>query len=359
MRWRSRRFPTPLDRRARRDLRRGARLHRQVGALQPGARARRRSRCTGGRSTSRRRSCCRRRPSRSPRSSSSPTATELPVVPRAGGTGLTDGAVPLQARDPRRRQADEPDPRDRPRGPHRHGRPGINMLKLSEELRPLRRHLPGQPGLVPVLARRRADRHERLVADRRALRAHARPRDLVRDRAADGRDHPGRRGRRQEDPQVVLRLPAQAPLHGPSGNARHRHRGDARAGPAAGGGVLGVLRLSELRRTPGRRRASFARSGSATLAGVVLFDEWKVEYLRRDDEAYIPQPDWVKSVVAVALVRARRTSCAPAPRSHAHRQGVRRRRTWATRSPRATGPRATTATRRRCTAARRTDRSCR
>ena len=43
-----------------------------------------------------------------------------------------------------------------------------------------------------------------------------------------------------------------------------------------------------------------ARSGVATLAGVVLFDEWKVEYLRRDDEAYIPQPDWVKAVVAVA-----------------------------------------------------------
>ena len=32
----------------------------------------------------------------------------------------------------------------------------------------------------------------------------------------------------------------------------------------------------------------------------MLFDEWKVEYLRRDDEAYIPQPDWVKAVVAVA-----------------------------------------------------------
>ena len=33
----------------------------------------------------------------------------------------------------------------------------------------------------------------------------------------------------------------------------------------------------------------FARSGLATLAGVVLFDEWKVRYLRRDDEAYIPR----------------------------------------------------------------------
>ena len=33
------------------------------------------------------------------------------------------------------------------------------------------------------------------------------------------------------------------------------------------------------------------KSGLATIAGVVLFDEWKIAYLRRDDEAYIPQPD--------------------------------------------------------------------
>src|SRR4029450_6961826 len=44
-----------------------------------------------------------------------------------------------------------------------------------------------------------------------------------------------------------------------------------------------------------------ARCGAATLAGVVLFDEWKVAYLRRDDEAYIPQPDSVKAVIAVAM----------------------------------------------------------
>ena len=45
----------------------------------------------------------------------------------------------------------------------------------------------------------------------------------------------------------------------------------------------------------------FARCGAATLAGVVLFDEWKVAYLRRDDEAYIPQPNSVKAVIAVAM----------------------------------------------------------
>jgi glycolate oxidase len=42
-------------------------------------------------------------------------------------------------------------------------------------------------------------------------------------------------------------------------------------------------------------------SGLATLAGTVLFDEKKVEYLRRDDEAFIPMPSWVNSIVATAL----------------------------------------------------------
>jgi glycolate oxidase len=53
--------------------------------------------------------------------------------------------------------------------------------------------------------------------------------------------------------------------------------------------------------TAWRSTGALARSGLATLAGVVLFDEWKVEYLRRDDEAYIPQPPDIRSVVATAM----------------------------------------------------------
>jgi glycolate oxidase len=40
-----------------------------------------------------------------------------------------------------------------------------------------------------------------------------------------------------------------------------------------------------------------SQAGIATFAGAVLFDEWKVAYLRRDDEAYIPQPGDVRSLV--------------------------------------------------------------
>lgn len=49
-----------------------------------------------------------------------------------------------------------------------------------------------------------------------------------------------------------------------------------------------------------RATQAFTHCGLSTLAGVVLFDEEKIAYLRRDDEASIPQPDWVQGIVAVA-----------------------------------------------------------
>ena len=46
-----------------------------------------------------------------------------------------------------------------------------------------------------------------------------------------------------------------------------------------------------------RTLQALAHAGVATFAGAVLFDEQKVSYLRRDDEAYIPQPGDVRSLV--------------------------------------------------------------
>ena len=46
---------------------------------------------------------------------------------------------------------------------------------------------------------------------------------------------------------------------------------------------------------------ALARAGVATFAGAVLFDEWKVAYLRRDDEAYIPQPSDVRALVCAVM----------------------------------------------------------
>jgi glycolate oxidase len=46
---------------------------------------------------------------------------------------------------------------------------------------------------------------------------------------------------------------------------------------------------------------ALARAGVATFAGGVLFDEWKVAYLRRDDEAYITQPADVRALVCAVM----------------------------------------------------------
>ena len=276
----------------------------------------------------------------------------IPVVPRAGGTGLSDGAVPLRGGilvDVKlMNQIHEIDLVDRTVTVG----PGINMLKLNEELQAARRLLSRRPGVVPVLAGRRADRHRRLVAAGRALRPHARPRDLDGGRAADGRDRRDRRGRRAQAAQVLDRRSTLKQLF-----TGHQ-------------GTLGICTEATLELVP-RPEIEFAaffafddymkawettgvltKSGLATLAGVVLFDEWKIAYLRRDDEAYIPQPESVQGGRGGGDVRPprarssrrRRWSCSSAAASAAS--------TSATRSPPATGPRATTATRPRCTAAR-------
>jgi glycolate oxidase len=45
----------------------------------------------------------------------------------------------------------------------------------------------------------------------------------------------------------------------------------------------------------------FNHSGIRSIAGMFAFDEWKVDFLRRDDEAWIPLPEWTKAAVAVCL----------------------------------------------------------
>jgi glycolate oxidase len=50
---------------------------------------------------------------------------------------------------------------------------------------------------------------------------------------------------------------------------------------------------------------AIARCGLSTLTGVMFFDPEKVAYLRRDDEAYIGVPDWVQAVCGISLYGAR------------------------------------------------------
>ena len=281
----------------------------------------------------------------------------IPVVPRAGGTGLTDGAVPLRhgimVDVKLMNRILELDLEDRTVTVQ----PGINMLKLSEELKPHGFIYPGRPGLVPVLPRRRADRDERLVADRRPLRAHERPRDQLRDRAPDRRDHPRRRRGREDGAQVVKRLPAQAPLHGAPGNARDRHGSDARARQAARGRVLGLLRLPVLLgRMEGDRRLRPLRRRDAGGGRPLRRVEGRLPPPGR--RGLHPAAGMGEGSRGARHVRQRGRGDGPRPSAcsgSGRRPGAS---TWATRSPRATGRRATTATRRRSTAARETARSC-
>ena len=96
---------------------------------------------------------------------------------------------------------------------------------------------------------------------------------------------------------------------------------------------------------------ALARAGVATFAGAVLFDEWKVAYLRRDDEAYIPQPADVRALVCAVDVRVRGRG--PGGRQAAVPDRPRARRPLPRRRDlrRATGPHGTTGTPPRCTAA--------
>ena len=171
----------------------------------------------------------------------------IPVVPRAGGTGLSDGAVPMRGGilvDVKlMNRIHEIDLVDRTVTVG----PGINMLKLNEELRRHGVFYPDDPASYPC--------------------------SLVGGRIGTG-----------------------------------------------GWSLLGA-RFGQLAPRPEVEFAAFfafddymkayettgvlTKCGLATIAGVVLFDEWKIAYLRRDDEAYIPQPASVKAVVAVAMYGAK------------------------------------------------------
>ena len=224
----------------------------------------------------------------------------IPVVPRAGGTGLTDGAVPLRhgilVDVKLMNKILEIDLDDRTVTVQ----PGINMLKLNEELRQHGVIYPDDPASYPcsLVGGRIGTSGWSLIGGR-----YGHTRDLV------------------ISFQIVL--PTGELIWVGDGGGRkirksstgyqlkHLFMGHQ--------GTLGIVTEAVLELVPRpeaefaaffsypdyetawRSTGALARSGLATLAGVVLFDEWKLDYLRRDDEAYIPQPDDVRCVVATAM----------------------------------------------------------
>jgi glycolate oxidase len=234
----------------------------------------------------------------------------IPIVPRAGGTGLSDGAVPLRGGilvDVKlMNRIHEIDLVDRTVTVG----PGINMLKLNEELRPHGVFYPDDPASYPcslvggrigtggwsLLGSRFGHTRDLVISMEVVL-----PTGEIVEIAEGG----GRKLRKSSTGLTLKQL-----------FTGHQ-------------GTLGICTEATLELVP-RPETEFAaffafddymkawattgeltKSGLATLAGVVLFDEWKLRYLRRDDEAYIPQPEDVRSVIAVAMY-GRRAEVEPA-----------------------------------------------
>jgi len=224
----------------------------------------------------------------------------IAVVPRAGGTGLTDGAVPLRhgimvdvkLMD----KILELDLEDRTVTVQ----PGINMLKLNEELKKHGVIYPDNPASYPcsLVGGRIGTSGWSLIGGR-----FGHTRDLV------------------ISFQIVLPTGETVEIgDGGSRKIRKSSTGYQLKHLFMGHqGTLGIVTEATLELVPRpeaefsaffsypdylaawRSTGALAKSGIATLAGVVLFDERKLDYLRRDDEAYIPQPPEVKAVVATAM----------------------------------------------------------
>lgn len=225
---------------------------------------------------------------------------KVPVVPRDGGTGLTDGAVPMRGGivvDVKRINAiHEIDLENRTVTVGA----GISMLKLNEELGKYGLFFPDDPASYPcsLVGGRIGTSGWSLIGAR-----YGHTRDLVLSF-----DHV---------------LPTGEVLHVGDGIGRkvsksssgyqlkHLFMGHQ--------GTLGIATRATLKLYPKpeaelspfwafdnyddayRCVGALARAGVATFAGAVLFDEWKVAYLRRDDEAYIPQPTNVRALVCSVM----------------------------------------------------------
>src|SRR5215207_4529717 len=236
----------------------------------------------------------------------------IPVVPRAGGTGLTDGAVPLRhgimVDVKLMNRILELDLEDRTVTVG----PGINMLKLSEELRPHGFIYPDDPASYPcsLVGGRIGTSGWSLIGSR-----YGHTRDLVISfelvlptgeiiRVGDGG---GKKVRKSSSGYQLKHL-----FMGHQGTLGIVTEAVLELVPRPEAEFAAFFSFPDYE-TAWRSTGALARSGLATLAGVVLFDEWKLDYLRRDDEAYIPQPDSVRAVVAVAMY-GRRAEVEPASR---------------------------------------------
>ncbi len=233
----------------------------------------------------------------------------IPVVSRAGGTGLADGAVPLRGGilvDVKlMNRILDIDMEDRTVTVQ----PGINMLKLNERLRPYGVFYPDDPASYPcsIVGGRIGTSGWSLIGGR-----YGHTRDLVisfqiclpTGELIEVGDGGGRKLRKSSTGFQLKHL-----FMGHQGSLGIVTEATLELVPRPEAEFSAFLGYPDFD-TAWRSTGAMARSGLATLAGVVLFDERKVQYLRRDDEAYIPQPEELRCVVATAMYGTSRRGAA-------------------------------------------------
>ena len=223
----------------------------------------------------------------------------IPLVPRDGGTGLTDGAVPARGGivvDVKRLNAvTEVDTLNRTCTVGA----GVNMLKLNEALDPYGLIYPDDPASYPcsLVGGRIGTSGWSLIGGR-----YGHTRDLVLSfemvtptghviRVGDGG---GRKISKSSSGYQLKHL-----FMGHQGTLGIATEATLKLHPKPEAELSPFWAFSDFD-SAYRCVGELARAGLATLAGAVLFDEEKVSYLRRDDEAYIPQPRDVRALVCAA-----------------------------------------------------------
>jgi len=224
----------------------------------------------------------------------------VPVVPRCGGTGLTDGAVPLRGGillDVKRLDwIGEVDVDNRAVTVGA----GVNMLKLNEVLAAHGLIYPDDPASYPCsqIGGRIGTSGWSLVGSR-----YGHTRDLVLSfvhvlptgRVIEVGDGGGRKLSKSSSGYQLKHL-----LMGHQGTLGVATEATLKLYPKPEA-ELSPFWAYEDYDSAYQAVRRLAHADVATFAGAVLFDEQKVAYLRRDDEAYIPQPENVRALTCAVL----------------------------------------------------------
>lgn len=219
---------------------------------------------------------------------------KVPIVPRGAGAGLADGAMPLKRGivvDIKRMheilEIDE----------ENHTvtvQPGINMMELNKVLRPLNLWFPDDPASYPVnvLGGRIGTGGWSLVGggyghipDNVISMEVVLPTGVVIRVGAGG-------GRKIRKSSTGFRLKDLFIGHQGTLGICTEVTLDLAPRPQAELPVFFAMRSWE---DAHRLTLALGNSGLRTLCGVFQFDERKVDFLRRDDEAWIPLPEWVQA----------------------------------------------------------------